>query len=163
MKSEAIDVIDLKMEEATNFMKSNLQATADKYLSEIIVELKNDMDTFEVDRQRFAEEFANQTAIINTQNVTIANAVAYMEESINNQNALVTEAVEYMQNKIDESVTTAVANMIENGAIEVGVIVDDESEAMTVSGRNVNYVTDLAIGYDEETESILLKEIKEEL
>ena len=66
-----IDVIELKMNDAENFMKANLQQSADKYLADIIGQLRNDMETFAIDRERYETAFIEQnknSQVMNSRN-----------------------------------------------------------------------------------------------
>lgn len=154
-----IDIVDLKMSEAENFMKNNLQQSADKYLNEIIEDLHNDMDTFEQDRARFEEGFETQNAAIKTQNDVLAGAISTMNERLNTQDTRINEAVSYMQTNLEMNVNAAIEQLIDNGTITMGLGYEEETEALSFAARNIGIPTDLAVGYDPETESITLREV----
>lgn len=154
-----IDVVGLKMLDAENFMKNNLQESADKYLGEIVDDLHNDMDTFEQDRIRFQEGFDSQNAAIKTQNSVLSGAIGTMNNRLDTQDSIINDAVAYMQTNLEASVNAAIETLINNGTIVMGLGYDGETEQLTMAARNIGTPTDLAVGYDETTETITLREV----
>lgn len=167
-----INSIDLKMDEATAYMKTNLEQTADRLLQDIIVDLRNDMADFEEMRTDFRSEFNSfltesnarldaQDDQIEGQNSVLNLALSNMNTTLTTQNATIAEAVEYMQTNLESTVSSAVATLIENETIVMGVSVDPVTESMTFTARNTTEPTDLYLGYDEVTETITITEVNE--
>lgn len=160
--SDYIQSIDMRMDEATVYMKANLRATAEELLNEIIVDLKEDMEAFEQDRAYFQEEFAKQTEDIKQQNVTLSNAISTMETAIDEQNGRIDEAVEYMQTNLQSTIDSTVERMITNGEIVMGLGYKEDEESLSFTARNIGEPTDLALTYDATKEAILLREVPAE-
>lgn len=154
-----IDVIDLRIRDAETFMKTHLDEYAENYLKGVIGALEQAIENFEIDKAYFQEEFEKQTANILSQNNTLALAISTMNADLQAQNERINSAVEYMQTTIETVTKEEIQTLINNGEIVFGFVYDENTESATFAMRDIRDPLDLALTYDEQTESILIKEI----
>jgi len=134
-----IDVVELKVTQAENYMKSNLRETAESYLNEVIDEFNTQILNFNETKAAFENrfelfladserEFANQNASITQQNVTLGNTIKAMETRLAQQDVVIGDAVSYMSTNLNQSLSAAIDEALNNGDIVVTTVYNEETE-----------------------------------
>lgn len=155
-----IDIIELRIRDAENFMKTHLDEYAENYLKGVVGKLEDAIGDFTAEKEYFREEFEKQTANILSQNNTLAQAIAQMNSNFAEQNERIDGAVEYMTTRIDTITREEIQTLISNGEIVFGFVYDENTESATFAMRDIRDPLDLELQYDPTTESILIKEVE---
>lgn len=136
-----IETLDVKVDSAVDYMKVNLRETAENYLASVIDEFNaqilNFNETKALFEQRFEqflvdmeERFNIQSASISQQNVTLGNALNDMNTRLNNQDVRIGDAVSYMSTNLQQSLSNAIEQSLNNGEIVVTSVYNDETESL---------------------------------
>ena len=136
--SNYINTLDMKVDSAVSYMKTNLRQTAESYLAEVINEFNEQIldfnDTKAAFEQRFEQFLTTSEATINAQNTSISTAIGNMQQTMDTQDAKVDEAVAYLQTNLQTTLSDAVTNDLNNGDITIGYVYDEETESLTFVG-----------------------------
>lgn len=136
-----IETLDTKVDNAVSYMKTNLRETAENYLASVIDEFNEQILDFNETKanfeQRFEqfivnmeEQFTIQSASIAQQNVTLGNAINDMNTRLNNQDIRIGDAVSYMSTNLQQSLSNAIEESLNNGEIVVTSVYNDETESL---------------------------------
>ena len=153
-----IDVIDLKMQDAYNFMKENLRETCQGILDELTKDVQDTLAIITEMRDTVEATLNQQNATIDNQNSLLAGAIKRLDDGLANQNERIDEAVTYMHTNIQETVEAKITQLITDGQIVMGLAHNPDTEELTMHARNVVYDTDLSLSYDAPTETIRINE-----